>query len=163
MVPGRKRCASISLALTALVFCTAAQSPPGSDALPQKPAHRVYPAPTNLTALPKEMSGQQVNELMEQWGAELGVRCGACHGEDQDNVIQAGPRPSHFADDSEPMKGIARLMYTMTEQINRDFIAKVEGSGLPVTCGTCHRGRVSPEPTIVAPAAQLVPVQVQRP
>jgi len=37
-------------------------------------------------------------------------------------------------------------MYTMTEEINQKFIAKVDGLGVPVTCGTCHRGHAGPEP-----------------
>ena len=41
-------------------------------------------------------------------------------------------------------------MYTMTEEINSNYIAKVEGSGMPVTCGTCHRGQVSPEPFTIS-------------
>lgn len=44
------------------------------------------------------------------------------------------------------MKATARIMYTMTDKINADYVAKVDGSGLPVTCGTCHRGVISPEP-----------------
>jgi len=163
MLLGRKRRVSILLVLTTMVVCMAGQSPQNSDAPAQEPAQRVYPAPTNLRVLPKEMTGQQVNGVMEQWGAELGVRCSSCHGEDQDNVVPARPRLSQFADDSQPMKEIARLMYTMTEQINRDYIAKVDGSELPVTCGTCHRGRVSPEPAFVAPVARLSPTQMQHP
>jgi hypothetical protein len=162
MLPG-KRDVQILLALTAMVTCTAAQSSRNLEALPQEPEQRAYPAPTNLRVLPKAMTGQQVNDLMEQWGVELGVRCSACHGEEQDNVIPGGPRRPTFADDSQPMKGIARLMYTMTEQINRDFIAKVEGSGLPVTCGTCHRGHVGPEPALVAPPVRRFANQTQHP
>lgn len=163
MLLGRRRQVSIALALTAMVVCTAAQSPGNSDGPPQKPLQGVYPAPRNLRVLPKELTGQQVNDVMEQWGAELGVRCSACHGEDQDNVVPARPRPSQFVDDSQPMKEIARLMYTMTEQINRDYIARVDGAELPVTCGTCHRGRVSPEPAFVAPVARLSPNQKHHP
>ena len=163
MLLGRRRQVSIALALTAMVVCTAAQSPGNSDGPPQKPAERVYPVPRNLRVLPKELTGQQVNDVMEQWGAELSVRCSACHGEDQDNVVSARPRLSRFADDSQPMKEIARLMYTMTEQINRDYISKVDGAELPVTCGTCHRGRVSPEPASVNPIARLSPNQTQHP
>lgn len=159
MLLGRARQVSIALALTAMVVCIPAQSPGNSDG----PQQKFYPAPRNLRVLPKEMTGQQVNEVMEQWGAELGVRCSACHGEDQDNVVPARPRPSQFAEDSQPMKEIARLMYTMTEQINRDYIAKVDGAELPVTCGTCHRGRVSPEPAFVAPVARLSLNQMQHP
>ena len=50
-------------------------------------------------------------------------------------------------------------MYTMTEEINSHYIAKVEGSGMPVTCGTCHRGQVSPEPFTVQPAGGPPPAQ----
>ena len=57
------------------------------------------------------------------------------------------------------MKAVARLMYTMTEEINSNYIAKVEGSGMPVTCGTCHRGHVSPEPFTVQPAGGPPPTR----
>jgi hypothetical protein len=59
-----------------------------------------------------------------------------------------------FADDSKAMKTVARLMYTMTEQINSNYIAKVNGSGMPVTCGTCHRGAVNPGPFAGQPAGE---------
>jgi hypothetical protein len=49
------------------------------------------------------------------------------------------------------MKTIARLMYTMTEEINSNHIAKVEGSGMPVTCGTCHRGQKYPSVFVPPP------------
>jgi len=50
------------------------------------------------------------------------------------------------------MKTVARLMYTMTEEINSNYIAKVKGSAANVTCYTCHRGAVNPEPFDVQPA-----------
>jgi hypothetical protein len=162
MLPRRRTARLFFFTLATMASCTAAQSP-GNSAIPAKPAQQSYPAPTNLKVLPREMTGQRLHELMEQWGAELGVRCSACHGEDQDNVVPAGARTSRFADDSQPMKGIARLMYTMTEQINRDYIDKVEGSGLPVTCGTCHRGRVSPEAVFAAPTAGFTTSALQNP
>ena len=52
------------------------------------------------------------------------------------------------------MKGTARIMYEMTEEINSNYVAKVEGSGMPVTCGTCHRGEISPEPFTMQPPAE---------
>ncbi len=57
------------------------------------------------------------------------------------------------------MKAAARLMYTMTEEINNNYIAKVKGSEASVTCGTCHRGAVNPEAFIVKPAGGPGPVQ----
>ena len=49
------------------------------------------------------------------------------------------------------MKQTARVMYTMTEKINVDYVSKVDSSGAPVTCGTCHRGHIGPEPFVITP------------
>ena len=130
------------------VMVASAQSPsralqsPG-DARPD--SARAFPAPSNLKVLPKTLTGEQVHDIMESWSRDLGVRCVACHANAPEGKSAASSPPLAFADDSKPMKDIARLMYTMTEQINGNFIAKVEGSGMPVTCGTCHRGNVSPD------------------
>jgi hypothetical protein len=40
-------------------------------------------------------------------------------------------------------------MYTMTEAINVDYVSKVPNSDEPVTCGTCHRGHLGPEPFVI--------------
>jgi hypothetical protein len=44
------------------------------------------------------------------------------------------------------MKEIARIMFRMTEEINTKYVVRIDGSGLPVTCGTCHRGHLGPQP-----------------
>ena len=62
------------------------------------------PAPTNLKVLPKEITGQQVHDLMEQWRAALGVHCDSCHAEDRENTSPDGGVLLKFADDSKPMK-----------------------------------------------------------
>ena len=36
-------------------------------------------------------------------------------------------------------------------EINANYISKIDGSGAPVTCGTCHRGHFGPEPFAVPP------------
>ena len=98
---------------------------------------------------------------MEQWAHSLGVRCDSCHTEDLDAAnLDRRPRLT-FADDSKPMKTIARIMYTMTDKINADYVAKVDGSGLPVTCGTCHRGEISPAPFTMQTPAQPRTAQTQ--
>lgn len=159
------RSSTIVTILSGAAFAIAAfaQAPRGSqgNAGATPPPPRAYPAPVNLKVLPGNLTRQQVHDVMKQWRGELGVRCNACHTGDPDNIVAGGPARSRFADDSKPMKDVARLMYTMTEQINRDFVAKVEGSGIPVTCGTCHRGRISPEP--FAPALQGEPVPAHAP
>ena len=45
-------------------------------------------------------------------------------------------------------------MYKMVEDINSNYISKIDSSGAPVTCGTCHRGHLSPEPFVPAKEAE---------
>jgi hypothetical protein len=112
---------------------------------------RVYPAPTNLQVLPKDLTGQQVHEIMEQWEAALGSHCSTCHVADPKNIGPNGRPRLNFPDDSRPEKQTARRMFTMVEGINRDYISKIDSSGAPVTCGTCHRGHLGPEPFVAPP------------
>lgn len=107
-----------------------------------------YPAPTNLKVLPKDLTGVQVRQLMNSWSADLGVRCSACHAKDADPAAATTAEELRFADDSNPAKTTARLMYTMTDLINSKFIANIDNSGMPVTCGSCHQGKSSPAPFV---------------
>jgi hypothetical protein len=135
-----------------VVAATCAQAPTdpqSSGALVPEPSS--YAAPTNLKVLPKDSTGMQVHEIMEQWSAALGTHCDSCHAEDP-NKLDANGRPQlDFAADSKGMKAAARLMYTMTEKINVDYLAKIDSSGAPITCGTCHRGHLGPDPFVIAP------------
>jgi cytochrome c553 len=141
---------TVLLVATACFMSMAAQAPQSAatGATPES-----FPAPTNLKVLSKDLTGQQVHEIMEQWKAGLGMGCAACHAEDKENVDQDGRPLLNFASDSKPEKSTARLMYAMTEEINQRFIAKIDGSGVPVNCGTCHRGHIGPEPFANAPVA----------
>jgi hypothetical protein len=128
--------------------------PPGGPGGPP----REFPKPTNLKVLPKDLTGKQVRDIMEGWSGALGVHCNACHTADP---TQKGPngRPRlNFADDSKHEKRTARLMFTMTQKINADYISAVdkeheeheheggaEHADHNVTCGTCHRGHQHPE------------------
>ena len=161
---------AILLAAVVLAAATAAQSPteaPGATAS-QATEPSIYPAPTNLKVLPKDLTGQQVHEIMEQWSATLGVHCNACHVEDSFNIGPTGRPRLDFADDSKGMKLAARTMVAMTEKINTEYVAKIDGSGIPVTCGTCHRGQITPEPFKIQPSdgppsAQFPPRGEERP
>ena len=122
---------------------TAAQSPAAGG-----PPHD-FPAPTNLKVLPKNLNGQQVRDIMEKWEGALGAHCSTCHTADPKNIGPNGRPRLNFADDSKEEKQTARLMYTMTEAINVDYVSKVPNSDEPVTCGTCHRGHLGPEPFVI--------------
>lgn len=115
---------------------------------------RNYPAPTNLKVLPKDLSGQQVRDIMQKWQGSLGVKCDFCHVADPKNLGPNGRPRLNYADDSKPDKQIARIMYTMTQQMNTDYISKAmdldkDDMGSPVTCGTCHRGHKMPEDFVI--------------
>lgn len=127
----------------------APQGPQRAAGSPPPPPPRTFPAPTNLKVLPKDLTGQRVHDIMKQWAGSLGVQCDSCHAKDSDDIGQDGHPHLNFADDSKPMKAVARTMYTMTEEINDKYVAKIESSGVPVTCGTCHRGRMGPEPFVI--------------
>jgi hypothetical protein len=102
------------------------------------------PAPTNLKVLPKNLTGDQVHEIMHKWAGSLGTECSTCHAADPNNIGPNGKPRLNFADDSKADKGKARVMVTMVQDINKNYLTKIENSGEPVTCGTCHRGHLKP-------------------
>jgi hypothetical protein len=138
-----------SLAITMFAQTPQAAAPVQPQAGGPPPPARVYPAPTNLKVLPKNLTGQQVHEIMEQWEGSLGAHCNTCHTADPKNLDPRGRPRLNFADDSKQEKLTARLMYTMTEDINVNYVSKVPSSDVAVTCGTCHRGHLGPEPFVI--------------
>jgi hypothetical protein len=141
------------LATTVFAVTTIAQTPQAAPPAAGSPAPRTrtYPAPTNLKVLPKDLTGQQVRDIMEKWEGSLGVHCDTCHAADPKNIGPNGRPRLNFADDSKEEKRIARMMYTMTEDINVNYVSKVPNSDMSVTCGTCHRGHFGPEPFVIPP------------
>ena len=149
----KKSSRSLPMAATALlaaaVFAATAVAQAPQAAPPAAPPSggppRTFPAPTNLKVLPKNLTGQQVHDIMEQWQGSLGVHCNTCHTADPKNVGPNGRPRLNFADDTKEQKTTARMMFQMTEKINADYISKVPGADVGVTCGTCHRGHMDPE------------------
>lgn len=144
---------ALALTFTALTFLPAhspviaAQDPqPQQGPPPGGQPPRQMPKPTNLKVLPKDLTGKQVHDIMEKWEGDLGAKCTTCHAQDPTRKMPNGRPALNFADDSKEDKKIARMMYTMVQQINTDYVSKVPNSGTPVTCGTCHRGHLGPEP-----------------
>ncbi len=139
------------LAAAVLAVSTVAQAPPTAQAPAggPPPPPKVYPAPTNLKVLPKDLTGEQVHAIMEQWEGSLGAHCNTCHTPDPNNIGPNGRPRLNYADDSKEEKATARKMYQMTEDINLNYVAKIDSSGAPVTCGTCHRGHIGPEPFVI--------------
>ena len=135
-----------ALTVAAIALTTSAQAPEGQQppAGGAPPQHRAAPPPTNLKVLPKDMTGDQVHEVMHKWEASLGAECSTCHAADPNRKMPNGRPALNFADDSKPEKNTARLMFQMVEEINGKYVSKVENSGVAVSCGTCHRGHLDP-------------------
>jgi cytochrome c553 len=155
---------AVATALLTAAVCTittVAQSPQapavGTAGTPPLQA-RPNRAPTNLQVLPKDTTGQQLREIMAQWNAALGVQCNTCHTEDTKNLNPNGKPRLICADDTKPEKTTARTMYKLTGTINQG-VSKIGSTGTQVTCGTCHRGHLTPEAFVAPPAADQRPSQ----
>jgi hypothetical protein len=96
------------------------------------PAESVF---KNIKILKGVPAGRLVNIMNMGFGRSLGVSCGFCH------------VPGKWDLDDKKEKDTARLMFSMVQTINRDYMAKVPNdSGPPpvVNCFTCHRGLAHP-------------------
>lgn len=99
----------------------------------------------NLKVLPKDISDEDLDKVMDSFKEALGVKCGFCHARNADTSIHK----LDFASDANPKKDIARYMFTMTKDINSNYF-NWEKSTQPDTihairCITCHRGIHNPD------------------
>lgn len=122
------------------------QAPPPQAPPPGGQPPRQMPKPTNLKVLPKNLTGKEVRDIMEKWEGDLGAKCTTCHAQDPNRKMPNGRPALNFPDDSKEEKRTARMMVKMVAKINADYVSKVPNSKAPVTCGTCHRGHLDPEP-----------------
>ena len=98
----------------------------------------------NLKVLPKDISDEQLDKVMDNFKSALGVKCNFCHAPSKDST-------SHhldFASDDKPEKDIARKMMKMTAKINKKYFNFNKGDQnqtMAVSCITCHHGNPHPE------------------
>jgi|ERR1700679_96608 photosynthetic reaction center cytochrome c subunit len=126
-----------------------AQDPPAAQA-PQTAGARQprgpRPNPTNIKALPKTITGDEVIKLMHQYEGDLGVECEYCHARNPET------KRNDFPSDTNPIKDKARLMIKMTDDLNTKYLAQLTPRPAnPITCGTCHRGMAHPEVFVPKP------------
>jgi len=126
-----KKVAVVIAVFAVTIIGMAATRPPGEG-------------PKNLKVLPKNISHEDLDKVMDNWKAALGVKCGFCHAPSADST-------SHhldFASDAKPEKNIAREMYKMTGKINKKYFKfnkDDQGVVIPaISCVTCHRGNPHP-------------------
>ncbi len=123
-------------------------APAPSPAQAARPPRGPRPNPTNIKALPKDITGDQVIQRMRQFTGDLGVECEFCHSRNPET------RRNDFASDANPVKETARAMIRMTDDINTKYLAQLTIAGKaadPATCGTCHRGMAHPEVFVPKP------------
>lgn len=105
--------------------------------------HYRPPQERNLTVLPKDISDQRLDSIMQTYNKALGVKCDFCHAKKF-----FPPDSLDFASDKEPMKEEARKMMRMVIEINQKnfhYDKTVRPEYLKtVTCKTCHRGEPFP-------------------
>lgn len=99
----------------------------------------------NLQVLPKDITEDSLDHIMDGFTAQLGVDCKYCHVRDKaaDSLI--------YDKDDKPEKEIARNMMRMTMDINKKYFQFNESTTAEqvqaVTCFTCHRKEPMPEKT----------------
>lgn len=98
----------------------------------------------NLKVLPKDISEEALDKIMDDFEKDLGVKCDFCHAPQKDNASKLD-----YASDEKPEKEISRAMMTMTIDINKKYFevknAMIGDSTLAVNCNTCHHGDPHPE------------------
>ncbi|KXK39556.1 MAG: c-type cytochrome [Saprospiraceae bacterium] len=95
----------------------------------------------NLKILPKDISAEELDDIMKSFNKALGVKCNYCHA-----LKTNGERGLDFPSDANPMKEIARDMLKMTKKINKKYFKNFIQDGIlkQVSCMTCHNGNSSP-------------------
>jgi Photosynthetic reaction centre cytochrome C subunit len=99
----------------------------------------------NLKVLPKDISDDDLDKVMDGWKAALGVHCNFCHARSKDSTS----KHLDYASDEKPEKNMARSMFHMTAKINKKYFSfdkDDKGAVIPaISCITCHRGNPHPE------------------
>ena len=92
----------------------------------------------NLQVLPKNISVDSLNDIMEKYEHALGVKCGFCH------VMKDKNNFEDYASDDNRHKNDARDMMRMTTDINKKYFPSGIKYIETVTCNTCHQGHSEP-------------------
>lgn len=99
---------------------------------------------SNLKVLPKDISHEELDKVMDGFKVSLGVKCNFCHA-----ASATDPKRMDFASDAKHEKEIARDMMRMTARINKKYFhikdADDTKAVLAVSCYTCHNGNAHPE------------------
>lgn len=131
---------TVILFLAAGVIISVAATKPSSKIVTTKKTVTDSGFFKNLQVLPKNISKDSLDMIMDGFKAALGVRCNFCH------VFNGKP---DFASDEKPEKNIARKMMQMTADINAKYFNWEQSTRADtisvVKCITCHRQSPHPD------------------
>lgn len=94
----------------------------------------------NLKILPKDISEEALDAVMDEFNVALGVKCNHCHARGADGKL-------NFASDENIQKEVTREMMKMTRKINRKYFKEKNPMNYAVTCYTCHNSEAVPSKT----------------
>src|SRR5688572_21231568 len=92
----KKKLIALLVLASFVIFGVAAGKPPAGEF-------------KNLKVLPKDISEQKLDSIMESYNKALGIGCGFCH-----SPAKINPDSLDYAVDENPMKENARKMMRMT-------------------------------------------------
>jgi hypothetical protein len=95
----------------------------------------------NLKVLPKEISSDSLQMIMDEFTTALNVDCAFCHAPKDPQQ----PKKLNYASDANHLKEITRTMLRMTNEMNSKYMTSLRENNVQlVTCNTCHRGKTAP-------------------
>jgi hypothetical protein len=95
----------------------------------------------NLKVLPKDISSDSLQQVMDNFVSALNVNCAFCHAPKD----PAQPKKLSYASDANHLKEVTRTMMRMTDEMNTKYIRTLGNNNIQlVTCNTCHRGQPVP-------------------
>ncbi len=95
----------------------------------------------NLKVLPKNITADSLDGIMDSYKLALGVKCGFCH------VMKDSTGKEDYASDANPHKETTRNMMLMTIDINTKYFPSRRNPTRyreKVKCITCHQGNQEP-------------------
>ncbi len=95
----------------------------------------------NLKVLPKNISSDSLERVMDGFVTALGVDCGFCHAPRDPQQ----PKKLDYASDANHVKDVTRTMLRMTMEMNDKYMTSLPNKNIQlVSCNTCHRGETMP-------------------
>jgi hypothetical protein len=101
----------------------------------------------NLKVLPKDISDEKLDSIMQVYNKALGVSCDFCHA--KANTLVFGQKDElDYASDKNAMKENARDMMRMTIEMNSKYFYFDKNQKpeylTTITCMMCHKGEPMP-------------------